>query len=320
MTTLRPVLCAGIVVADHVSTPIDHVPAAGELVMADEMLLTLGGCAANVAVDLAKMGVGAAVLGRVGDDVFGRVVRGMLDEHGIDTAGLLTTPGLATSQTMVVNVAGQDRRFIHTFGANAAVTGGDIPAERVRGAKVLYVGGYLLMPQLRQEDLLPAFAAARAAGVTTVLDVALPGRADYRGRLDRLLPLVDVFLPNTDEAAVILQGEADPVAQAEAFRHMGAKTVVVTLGGAGAVLVNERERLRAGVYPVDFVDASGGGDAFDAGFIVGLLRGCDATGCLQLAGALGASCVRALGTTPGVFTAAECQEFMAQHALRIERG
>ena len=101
---------------------------------------------------------------------------------------------------------------------------------------------------------------------------------------------------------------------------MGAKTVVVTLGGAGAVLVNERERLRAGVYPVDFVDASGGGDAFDAGFIVGLLRGCDATGCLQLAGALGASCVRALGTTPGVFTAAECQEFMAQHALRIERG
>src|SRR5262245_6882204 len=127
MHTPSEVLCVGIVVADHVSTPIDHVPAAGELVMTDRMLLTLGGCAANVAVDLAKMGVGAAVLGRVGDDVFGRVVRGMLDEYGIDTSGLLTTPGLATSQTMVVNVAGQDRRFIHSFGANAAVTGSDIP-------------------------------------------------------------------------------------------------------------------------------------------------------------------------------------------------
>ena len=60
------VLCAGIMVADHVCTPISHLPAAGELVMAERMLLTIGGCAANVAVDLAKMGVRAAVVGRVG--------------------------------------------------------------------------------------------------------------------------------------------------------------------------------------------------------------------------------------------------------------
>ena len=56
------VLCAGIVVADHVCTPVSHVPAAGELVMADGMLLTIGGCAANAAVDLARMGVHAAVV------------------------------------------------------------------------------------------------------------------------------------------------------------------------------------------------------------------------------------------------------------------
>ena len=60
------VLCAGIIVADHVCTPISHVPAAGELVMAEGMLLTIGGCAANAAVDLAKMEVQCAVVGRVG--------------------------------------------------------------------------------------------------------------------------------------------------------------------------------------------------------------------------------------------------------------
>ena len=52
---MSEILCAGIVVADHLCTPISHVPAAGELVKADGMLLTIGGCAANAAVDLAKM-------------------------------------------------------------------------------------------------------------------------------------------------------------------------------------------------------------------------------------------------------------------------
>src|ERR1700675_458688 len=109
------VLCAGIVVADHVCTPVPHLPAAGELVMADGMLLTSGGCAANAAVDLAKMGVRAAVVGRVGEDRFGRIVSDMLAEAGVDVALVAPTPGMDTSQTMIVNVAGEDRRFIHTF-------------------------------------------------------------------------------------------------------------------------------------------------------------------------------------------------------------
>src|SRR5262245_29878836 len=137
------VLCAGIVVADHICAPISHMPAAGELVMSDEMALTLGGCAANVAVDLAKQGIGAAVVGRTGDDVFGGVVRGMLEAAKIDTRSLLTTPNRPTSQTMIVNVHGQDRRFVHVFGANADFAASDIPLERVNQSKVLYVGGHL---------------------------------------------------------------------------------------------------------------------------------------------------------------------------------
>lgn len=83
---MSEVLCAGIVVADHVCTPVSHVPAAGELVMADGMLLTIGGCAANAAVDLAKMGVHAAVVGRVGSDAFGRIVTDMLREADVDVS------------------------------------------------------------------------------------------------------------------------------------------------------------------------------------------------------------------------------------------
>lgn len=145
MTTVNDVLCAGIIVADHVSSPISHLPHAGELVMADQLLLTIGGCAANVAVDLVKLGIRASVVGRVGDDVFGRVVTDLLREQRVDTALVQTTPGAETSQTLIVNVAGEDRRFIHTFGANARFRAADIPLERVTSCRVLYLGGFLLM-------------------------------------------------------------------------------------------------------------------------------------------------------------------------------
>src|ERR1051326_2973600 len=93
------VLCAGIVVADHVCTPVPHLPAAGELVMADGMLLTIGGCAANAAVDLAKMGVRVSIIGRVGQDIFGRVVTDLLREAGVDVAAVRTSATADTSQT-----------------------------------------------------------------------------------------------------------------------------------------------------------------------------------------------------------------------------
>ncbi|HMF17822.1 MAG TPA: carbohydrate kinase family protein [Gemmataceae bacterium] len=311
------VLSAGIVVADHVCTPISHLPTAGELVMADGMLLTIGGCAANAAVDLVKMGVNVAVVGRVGGDIFGRIVADLLKEHGVDVSSLQITARLDTSQTLIVNVTGQDRRFIHTFGANAEFRAADIPVERLDRCRVLYLGGYLLMPGMIEEELAPVFARARQKGVKTVLDVATPGPADYLPRLEKLLPHVDVFLPNNHEAELIC-GEKDPVKQAEFFHRLGAGTAVITLGSEGAVLVQDDVRLRSGVYPIDFVDGSGGGDAFDAGFISGLLHDLPAADCLRLASALGASCVRAIGTTPGVFTRPQCETFMEEHALRIE--
>lgn len=312
------VLCAGIIVADHVCSPISHVPAAGELVMTERMLLTIGGCAANAAVDLVKMGVKATVAGRVGGDIFGRVVSELLKEHGVDVSGLKVSPAADTSQTLIVNVAGQDRRFIHAFGANAEFRAGDLPMDRLHEFKVLYVGGYLVVPNLRQEDLIPVFQKARAAGVRTVLDVVVPGPGAHLAQLSGLLPHVDVFLPNNHEAE-LLSGESEPLRQAEFFQRLGADTVVITLGSEGSVLVRKNLRLRAGVFPVNYVDGSGGGDAFDAGYIYGLLHRLPPEECLRVASALGASCVRAIGTTPGVFTQAECEQFLKENQLKIEK-
>jgi sugar/nucleoside kinase (ribokinase family) len=175
-----------------------------------------------------------------------------------------------------------------------------------------------VLPGVTQDELVTVFAAARAKGVKTVLDVVVPAKGEYLSQFDRLLPHVDVFLPNDLEGERIT-GESDPLKQAEIFQRLGAKTTIITRGGEGSILVQKDLRLRAGAFQVPFVDGSGGGDAFDAGYIVGLLSDRSPEDCLRIASALGASCVRAIGTTPGVFTKAESEEFLRMNELRIER-
>lgn len=317
LTSHSPVVCAGIIVADHLCTPISHLPAAGELVAAEDLILNIGGCASNAAVDLAKLGVRATICGKVGDDAFGRFIAETLVANGVDVRGLSRDESRATSQTLIINVKGEDRRFVHSFGANKGFTAADLDPVLGESPRVLYVGGYLIMPGLHAAALAERFARARKAGTTTVLDVVTPGPGDYLRHLRAVLPETDVFLPNRDEAALIL-GESDPLRQALAFRDLGARTVVITCGDQGAVVVSDSLRVQLGSYPVTFLDGTGGGDAFDAGYIAGLLDGLSELDCLKLASAVGASCVRAVGTTAGVFTRPEADAFIAQHDLPVK--
>ncbi len=309
-------LCTGILFTDVACSPIERVPAEGELVVTDRVQLGLGGCASNTALVLARLGVKVRVAGCVGDDSFGRFVRETLDSGGVDTSGVRDIPGINTATTMIVNVRGQDRRFISSLGANALMEPWHIPQKWSSAARVLYLGGYLMLPGLETAELAALFREARRAGTKTVLDVVYIGSENSRQALEMILPETDVFLPNDDEARAIT-GHEDPLEQAEVFRGMGAKMVVITLGNRGSLLVSQRERLRAGVYPTEFVGGTGSGDAFDAGFIAGMLADEDAAGCLRWGSALGASCVRAIGATESVFDRPQAERFMAEHDLEI---
>lgn len=312
-----PVVCAGLVVADHVSPPLDHLPRPGELIAVDDLVLNIGGGAANTAVDLARLGVRSTICARVGDDFFGRFATETLQGRGVDCSALKVDPTQSTSQTLIVNVKGEDRRFIHAGGANRGFVAEDLDTVLDRRPRVLHIGYFLILPNLDAHALAERFRRARAGGTLTLLDVATPGPGDYLDRLRVVLPETDIFVPNTDEAELIL-GEADPLRQARAFRAMGAKRVVITLGEKGVISLSDELEARLGVYPTRFVDGSGGGDAFNAGYILGLLEGRPELECLKLASAVGASCVRAVGTTEGVFTREETETFVRGNELAIE--
>jgi sugar/nucleoside kinase (ribokinase family) len=309
------VLSVGILVADVFVPPLGRLPAAGELVATDDFMIQPGGCAANVALALGKLGVSAAVCGRVGDDVFGDLVERELRVRGIETSRVLRTPEHGTSKTVIVPVIGEDRRFVHTFGANAALTAADLDAAALDAADVIYLGGYLILPGLREEELVPRLLDARASGAIIVLDVAVPSGDDAAlPGVATLLPLAHYFVPNVDEARA-LTGELDPPRQAERLLEQGAQTLLIKLGARG-VYVRSREReFELAAPPVSVVEPSGAGDAFAAGLIVGILERWGLERAAQFASVVGASACTALGCCAGVFTRVQAEAFLAEHPL-----
>jgi sugar/nucleoside kinase (ribokinase family) len=310
------VICVGILVADVFAPPLARLPRAGELLAVDDLLLQTGGCAANTGADLAKLGVRVAVVGKVGNDVFADFIRTELTEKGVDASAIRVSGTAPTSRTVILPVIGEDRRYIHAVGANADLSIDDISLNMVAQARVLYVGGYRLFPGFDDAALARLFAFARQHQVKTVLDVAGVRAEEGLTPFRRVLPLTDVFLPNDDEARLIT-GMDDPQRQARCFVEAGAAAAVVTLGARGSVAVTRDLTLKAGTFPVRVLDPSGGGDAFDAGFIVGLLEGWDIRQTLTFASAIGASACTALGCTAGVFTRAEAASFLNSNHLAV---
>lgn len=316
MATDYDCLCTGIIVADMVCHPIPKMPPPGGLTRTDSVEFSIGGCSANVSVDLAKLGIRCNLSGRVGDDLFGREVARRLQQSGVDISPLEISRTTPTSSTFVLNVAGEDRRFIHCVGANGEYDGMQIDESAIRQSKMLFVGGFCLMDSMTPERCIRLFRMAREAGVHTVLNIVLSEMTDTMAWLNPVLPWTDFFFLNNDEARRITH-QTDAIKQAEALRELGAKTAIVTQGERGSILIGPTDRLRAGVYPVEPIDATGTGDAFSAGFLYGLLKGEPTARCLQLGTAMGASCVRSMGATTGVFNAQQLADFVGSNPLSI---
>ena len=315
------VVCAGILVADLFVPPLTRLPAPGELLLTKDFLLDTGGCAANTAVCLARLGVRVSVVGRVGADSFGDFIEQDLCRKGVETTRLQRSTNHGTAQTVILPIIGEDRRFIHTIGANADFTAHDIDRDLLSQARILYLGGYFVLPRLERTELADIFRFARAQGAYTVLDVAVPatGVPLSLDTLIDILPEVDVFMPNDDEARR-LTGETEPRRQAERFLAAGCRTAIITMGPNGALLMTAQQTVEAPAPSVETVDLSGAGDAFAAGFMVGLLEGWSMRESLVFASALGASACTRLGCTTGVFTRAQAEAYLQAHptALRVD--
>lgn len=310
--------CAGLLVADTFCGPMRELPREGELLSLESMPVRAGGCSANVAVDLVRQGFTVGLAGCVGKDPAGSVLIDRLQRHGIDCSHLDRTADYPTSQTVILLVEGEDRRYLHVSGANRAFTTRSLDLNWLGDLKLFYLGGLFAMPGLDSGELLKILKYCREKGVLTVVDVVVPKNFRPGEELEPLLPYIDYFLPNDSEAGQIT-GYTDARDQLRALLNRGANTVIITQGSQGSIAAQKEDVWQCGAFQLEAIDPSGSGDAFASGIITGILRGWDIPKTLGYGSALGASATRGVGTTDTVFTSDEAEEFLALHRITVTR-
>ena len=250
------------------------LPAPGETVIGSTFDRFLGGKGFNQAVAAARSGGTVAMVGRVGDDDFGRAFLEALDADGIDRRGVSVDPADGTGVGLpVVEDSGQNAIVVIPRANHALTT---LPEDVIASGSVV-----LLQWELPGPITVEAARIAKAAGAIVVLNPA-----PAVGRLDDYAGLIDVLVPNETEAAIL--------------GHVGGVDLVLTLGDQGALVRTGDREHRLAPHAVDCVDTVGAGDAFCGALCAALAAGADLVEAARVGNAAGAVAVTRHGAEPSM--------------------
>ena len=294
------VFVAGSINMDVVATADRH-PRVGETVAGNAVHYFPGGKGANQAVAAAKLGAPATLIGRLGNDAFGRDLRAFLAVQGIDLSFVHETAEAHTG-TALITIADADNTIVVIPGANALVDAADVVAP-------MLAKGDIAVSQF--EIPLPAVSAffkrARAAGATTILN---PAPAIEFGR--DLLDLVDILILNETELGLLakteLHGTDDHARFIDAMGSLGIgkdKIICVTLGKRGVLALIGDEQLRIPGRAAEAVDTTGAGDCFVGAVAAQLADGESIRDALDYANTAASICVQRMGAAPSMPTIEE---------------
>jgi sugar/nucleoside kinase (ribokinase family) len=297
---------------------VTAIPPGQNLALLEEIRLTVAGTAAGTAVDLAKLGADVYAVGALGQDELGNFVVSTMQRYGIHTDGLVRKSGVQTSATMLPIRPNGERPALHVIGSNGELTFEDIDLGLVSRAKYLHVGGTPLLAKLDGQPMSRVFRHAKEHGVVTTYDLLAIPRPDLLRKVEACLPWVDFFMPGLEEA-MMMTGLSDRREVIRYFLDRGAKHTVFKMGGEGSSIAwlenGQVKELRVPTFKVPVVDSTGCGDAYCAGFIVGLSLGWDLEQAARLGSAAGAQVIQGLGSDAGIVDLDRTIEFMKKTEL-----
>jgi 2-dehydro-3-deoxygluconokinase len=299
-------------------------PASGRLGPGSSLPVRIGGAESNVAIGLARLGVGCTWVSRVGDDALGTFVVREIRAEGVRVLAH-RDPAAPTGLMLKEHRNGRPWRVRYYRSGSAAsrLSATDIDetaAEAIADADVLHLSG--ITAALGPGPLAAverAVAVARDAGTTVSFDVnhrdTLWPSGTAAPVLARLVAAADVVFAGPDEAALVVGcTPAEPVSfddgevLARELAKRGPRTVVVKLGALGALALSGDEVHRGPALPVTVVDPVGAGDAFVAGYLGELVAGGPVPVCLRTGNALGAAVCTVPGDWEGLPTRDELGE------------
>ncbi|MEU8685395.1 ribokinase [Streptomyces sp. NPDC048611] len=295
------VLVVGSANAD-LTVRVDRRPGAGETVLGTDLVESAGGKGANQAAAAARIGGRTALLARVGGDAYGQLLLAAQRAAGTDVTPVIVDEAARTGTAMIIVDPDGDNSIVVSPGANAALTPQDVAAAKDTIAASAVVSLQLEIPM---ESVRAAAAAAEEAGARVVFN---PSPAPATAPAPELLAVADPLVVNEHEARQ-LSGLTDgtPAEWAQALRDRGARSVVVTLGGDGALVLDASGAENVPGVRVTAVDTTGAGDAFTGALATRLARGDALPEAARFAVRVGAAAVTKPGAQPSYPTRAELE-------------
>jgi len=265
----RPrVSVVGSLNADH-RVRVARIPTAGETVLGSEIVAAAGGKGANQAVAAARAGATAKIVGAIGDDLDGELVRRAIADENVDIRYVRVIPGAQTGRALITVDAQGENTIVVSPGANSLLTHADIDA----GLRSLEPGDLVLL-QLETPEAMVRYVARTAAraGAVVVLNAA-----PVPASMDGLLEHVDLLVVNDRElesVAKLLRPEGNTGASRddsmELIASVAETTVVCTAGSEGAFVTHDGRIAHIAANPVDAVDTTAAGDTFIGYLAAGL--------------------------------------------------
>ena len=196
-------------------THLTDILSPGKLLNVKEADVHTGGSVANTGLAMKILGADVTLMGKIGADAFGDMVRNVLKKYDVEQ-GMLVAEGESTSYSVILAIPGVDRIFLHNTGANDTFCASDIPREALEEASMFHFGYPSLMKSMYEKDgeeLVNMMKLAKECGVATSLDFASidpnseAGAVDWEKVLERTLPYVDFFVPSVEELCFMLDKE-----------------------------------------------------------------------------------------------------------------
>ena len=273
MRSDHPSVCIiGNLNIDLIIRNVPGLPGWGQEVMGTDRLQVSSGQAGYLAFALRKLGISTHLIGNVGEDLYGKQILDELNTAGVDTRGVLISPGDTGISVAVVRADGE-RSFISELGCLREFDHKIIEDHwnLVEQAEIVCLVGLFCIPGLSFADAARQLERARAAGKTTMLDTGWDP-ANWKDAtlagMRELLKHVSLFMPNWDEARAITR--ADTVDEAaKRLQDFGPEIVVIKCGEEGSYARRGTETYQAPPRPVQVHDAVGAGDVFNSGFLYG---------------------------------------------------
>lgn len=311
------ILVVGSINLDLVAS-VDRIPRTGETVTGKSFQTFFGGKGANQAVGAARLGQPVSMIGRLGDDEFGRRLRRGLSDAGVGVAAVKNTPGVSSGAALI-SVEAEGRNTIVVIpGANGKVTSDDLEKElrRIRSAAIILT--QLEIPLETVEFLAEMAARCR---VPLMLD---PAPARKLG--GSLLKKIAWLTPNETEACVLCGIEPGKLKPRNAGNYArvllenGPRNVIIKMGSQGAYMAGADVAASQWVpaFEVQAVDSTAAGDAFNAGLAVALTKGEPALEAARFASAVAALSVTRLGAQPSMPKASEVRKFLRTMKKRYQ--